>query len=411
MSKYLEKLNGNGLFEEVESKTISMKSSYSNSGISSKEMKYEPNKIIYKSTKIERPKYQEDENTYEVLKPITRRIVELPVKVKKKIKTTKTVYRKEIIISNDQELNQILQEDLFKDVPLPSKSTIQNLMQDSMINSKIISSNNNINNDININNKNKKNTNNDIIINPIIYNSYNYYEQKNNKKEEMPKEKINIRYKNKNYIEEYFHDDDIPQPIVSEGNVLQFSELKESNNNQKEKLNKSISNLNPYKNMKKNLLNEFPKENKILSLKQPKIDKKENILYKSYNFEKTNNLNNKINLNDIYLQKDNQFRSQIMNYNNNINNKEINNNKNLNNSLKNNNVNKNGLLNNINESPLPEIDISTNNKNIYGTQIKMNKIMPKMELNYENKINDTNKIYNPFNPINKFLDNSKLANS
>ena len=116
-------------------------------------------------------------------------------------------------------------------------------------------------------------------------------------------------------------------------------------------------------------------------------------------------------MNDIYLQKDNQFRSQIMNYNNNINNKEINNNKNLNNSLKNNNVNKNGLLNNINESPLPEIDISTNNKNIYGTQIKMNKIMPKMELNYENKINDTNKIYNSFNPINKFLDNSKLANS
>ena len=176
MSKYLEKLNGNGLFEEVESKTISMKSSHSNSGISTKEMKYEPNKIIYKSTKIERPKYQEDENTYEVLKPITRRIVELPLKVKKKIKTTKTVYRKEIIISHEQELNQILQEDLFKDVPLPSKSTIQNLMQDSMINSKIISSNNNINNNININNINKKNTNNDIIINPIIYNSYNYYD-------------------------------------------------------------------------------------------------------------------------------------------------------------------------------------------------------------------------------------------
>ena len=250
MSKYLEKLNGNGLFEEVESKTISMKSSHNNSGISTKEMKYEPNKIIYKSTKIERPKYQEDENTYEVLKPITRRIVELPLKVKKKIKTTKTVYRKEIIISNEQELNQILQEDLFKDVPLPSKSTIQNLMQDSMINSKII-------------NINEKNINSDIKINPIIYNSYNYNEQKINKKEEMPKEKINVRYKNKNYIEEYFHDDDIPQPIVSEGNVLQFSELKESNNNQKEKLNKSISNLNPYKNMKKNLLNEFPKENKI----------------------------------------------------------------------------------------------------------------------------------------------------
>ena len=174
MSKYLEKLNGNGLFEEAESKTISMKSSHSNSGLSSNEMKYEPNKIILKSTKIERPQYKEDEITYEVLKPIKRRIMELPLKVKKKIKTAKTVHKKEIIISNEQELNKVLKDDLFKDVPLPSKSTIQNLIQDSMINSKIISSNNNINNSININDIYEENANNEIKIKNNIYNSYNY---------------------------------------------------------------------------------------------------------------------------------------------------------------------------------------------------------------------------------------------
>ena len=394
MSKYLEKLNGNGLFEDAKSKTISLKSSHNDSEFSSKEMKYNPNNIIFKSTKIESPQYQEPENTYEVLKPITKRIMELPLKIKKKVKTVKPVYRKEIIVSNEQELNQILQNDLFQDVPLPSKSTIQNLMQDSMLESKIISSNKNFNNNMNINNIYGEKANTDIKISAKTHNSYNHNlkEQKNIKKEEMPKEKINVTYKNKNFIEEYFHDDDIPQPIVCEGNALQFSKVGESNNIQEENINKSLSNLNSYKKVK-NSFNELSTANTIFSSKQPKLNEnkfqKENILNKSYNFESLNKLNNKVNMNNKYPQADQIFNQKMHN------------------SLKNYNYkNKNIYTNNINTKPLPEFDSSVNNNVVYGTQIKMDKIKPIMELNYKNKINNTNKIYRSSYPTNNILYNS-----
>mgnify|MGYP007070198160 CR=1 FL=1 len=61
------------------------------------------NKTIY-----EKPKYQEVKNTYEILKPITKQIMELPIQTKKKIKTTKTIYQKEIKEENEEELNKIL---------------------------------------------------------------------------------------------------------------------------------------------------------------------------------------------------------------------------------------------------------------------------------------------------------------
>ena len=410
MSKYLEKLNGNGLFKDAQSKTISLKSSHNDSEFSSKEMKYNPNNIIFKSTKIESPQYQEPENTYEVLKPITKRIMELPLKVKKKVKTVKPVYKKEIIVSNEQELNQILQNDLFQDVPLPSKSTIQNLMQDSMLESKIISSNKNFNNNMNINNIYGEKANTDIKISAKTHNSYNHNlkEQKNIKKEEMPKEKVNITYKNKNFVEEYFHDDDIPQPIVCEGNALQFSKVGESNNIQVEKTNQNISNLNSFKKVK-NSINELSTANTIFSSIQPKLYEnqfqKENILNKSYNFESLNKLNNKVNMNNKYPQVDQVFKSQAMNYN--IYNKEIKNNQKMHNSLKNCNYkNKNIYTNNINAKPLPEFDSSVNNNVVYGTQIKMDKIKPIMELNYKNKINNTNKIYRSSYPTNNILYNS-----
>ena len=65
------------LFEETESKTYSMKSS----NISNK-MEYDDNMII-KSTKYEEPKH-------EVLKPITKHVLELPI-------------QKEIIVNNEEE--------------------------------------------------------------------------------------------------------------------------------------------------------------------------------------------------------------------------------------------------------------------------------------------------------------------
>ena len=67
------------LFEEAESKTYSMKSS----NISNK-IEYDYNMII-KSTK-----YEEVHNTYEVLKPIIKHALDLPI-------------QKEIIVNNEEE--------------------------------------------------------------------------------------------------------------------------------------------------------------------------------------------------------------------------------------------------------------------------------------------------------------------
>ena len=67
------------LFEVTESKTYSMKSS----NISNK-IEYDDNMII-KSTK-----YEEVHNTYEVLKPITKYVLELPI-------------QKQIIVNNEEE--------------------------------------------------------------------------------------------------------------------------------------------------------------------------------------------------------------------------------------------------------------------------------------------------------------------
>ena len=72
------------LFEETESKTYSMKSSNT-----SNKMEYDDNMII-KSTKYEEPKYEEVHNTYEVLKPITKHVLELPI-------------QKQIIVNNEEE--------------------------------------------------------------------------------------------------------------------------------------------------------------------------------------------------------------------------------------------------------------------------------------------------------------------
>jgi len=52
MSKTLEKFKEEkGLFEEAESKTISMRSSHNNSILTSKEKKYDPNEIVIQEQK------------------------------------------------------------------------------------------------------------------------------------------------------------------------------------------------------------------------------------------------------------------------------------------------------------------------------------------------------------------------
>ena len=353
-----------GLFEEAESKTYSMKSSNT-----SNKKEYDDNMII-KSTKYEEPKYEEVHNTYEVLKPITKHVLELPIEKKKKIKIAKTIIQKEIIVNNEEELNRVLNDDNLynEEIPLPTKSTIQNLIKDSVV---VSYSNNTINNNIHSNPYKSQ---------QIKYKSN--IQNKINKKSEIKKnennkdiEKKSIIYKDKNYIETYFHDDDIPKPEICEGNALEFSKKSIESNNS----NNSNKNI-------KNLLDKLPIEHTVILSKEQKIDmskvQKDNMLKKSSNSE-TNSSNIQTNIyNNKKKEKPLYYKSQAINYNNN---------KNYLNNI-NNNIITNSMQNYpqkkyINEIPLPEID---NNINI-NNEINKTKIKPVMEISNETK---TNKIIN-----------------
>ena len=191
-------------------------------------------------------------------------------------------------------------------------------------------------------------------------------------------------YKDKNYIETYFLDDDIPMPEICEGNALEFSCSKKSNNNIKISIESNNSN-NSNKNIK-NLLDKLPIEHTVILSKEQKIDmskvQKDNMLKKSSNSE-TNSSNIQTNIyNNKKKEKPLYYKSQAINYNNN---------KNYLNNI-NNNIITNSMQNypqkkNINEIPLPEID---NNINI-NNEINKTKIKPVMEISNETK---TNKIIN-----------------
>ena len=440
MSKYLKNLEESaGLFEEAESKTVSLHSSKNNSLMQSKGNKYNKNDI---SIKYEEPQYQEVKNTYEVLKPITKQVVELPPTQKKKIKTTKTVYQKEIIVNTDEELKKVLQDEEYEEVPIPTKSTIQKLVN-SLVVSNASKDNNSLssskksdlynsqklkskNNNYTINEQNDFiNNNNDLMKTQIIYNTNKLSTKINNHNNNIisgkymnksmiqphnPKlktqiKKINnenifdvqnskISYKNKNYIETFFHDNDIPKPNVVEGTGLEFSDLK---NPEEEKIIKKSMDSNNSNNHIKNMLDELPIEHTVLLSNQPKIDmskiQKENMMQKSMTSEKS------IISNTQSTSLHNKYKSQNLNLNNN----------NINNfNSKINNINQNHLINSmknypqkiINEKPIPEFDIINNsnnyNNNIINNSIKSNhtKIKPKMELpnnnTYINKININN---------------------
>ena len=93
---------------------------------------------------------EEVHNTYEVLKPIIKHVLELPKEKKKKIKTSRTIIQKEIIVNNDEELNRVLNGDNLNNVEISllTKSTIQNLIKDSVV---VSYNNNTINNNISSN--------------------------------------------------------------------------------------------------------------------------------------------------------------------------------------------------------------------------------------------------------------------
>ena len=353
-----------GLFEEAESKTYSMKSSNT-----SNKKEYDDNMII-KSTKYEEPKYEEVHNTYEVLKPITKHLLELPIEKKKKIKIAKTIIQKEIIVNNEEELNRVLNDDNLynEEIPLPTKSAIQNLIKDSVV---VSYNNNTINNNIHSNPYKSQ----QIKYKSNIQNKINKKSEIKNNENNKNIEKQSIIYKDKNYIETYFHDDDIPKPEVYEGNALEFSKKSIESNNS----NNSNKNI-------KNLLDKLPIEHTVILSKEQKIDmskvQKDNMLKKSSNSE-TNSSNIQTNIyNNKKKEKPLYYKSQAINYNNNKN--YINN---INNNIITNSMQNYPQKKNINEIPLPEID---NNINI-NNEINKTKIKPVMEISNETK---TNKIIN-----------------
>ena len=93
---------------------------------------------------------EEVHNTYKVLKPITKHVLKLPKEKKKKIKTSRTIIQKVIIVNNDEELNRVLNGDNLNNVEISllTKSTIQNLIKDSVV---VSYNNNTINNNISSN--------------------------------------------------------------------------------------------------------------------------------------------------------------------------------------------------------------------------------------------------------------------
>ena len=127
----------NNLYQGTDSIYISEVANYKNPTLLSSEMKYDEKDVIIKPAQYAKPKYREVKNTYEVLKPITKEVVELPTKRKKRIKTMEPVYTKTIIVNGKDELNQILLNNNFiendMNVPIPTASTIKNLCKESLI--------------------------------------------------------------------------------------------------------------------------------------------------------------------------------------------------------------------------------------------------------------------------------------
>ena len=123
----------------TESQIITQLNNYTNPILLSTEMKYDQSEMIVAPAEYAKPKYIKEKNTYEVLKPLTKQVVELPIKRKQKVKTVETVYKKEIVISENEDINKILENNnLFsteEETPMITQSVIQNLCKDSVIDS------------------------------------------------------------------------------------------------------------------------------------------------------------------------------------------------------------------------------------------------------------------------------------
>ena len=85
--------------------------------------------------KYAKPTYMEVQKTYKELAPITNAPIEMPMQYSKKVRQLETVYQKPVYLDENAGMSQILNNNNFEDIPLPTNSMINNLIQDSVMQS------------------------------------------------------------------------------------------------------------------------------------------------------------------------------------------------------------------------------------------------------------------------------------
>ena len=85
--------------------------------------------------KFAKPKYTDVQKTYEELAPITNKPIEMPSKHSHKVRTTEPVFLQPQIIDENAHMSQILNNNNYDNIPLPTTSVINNLIKDSVMQS------------------------------------------------------------------------------------------------------------------------------------------------------------------------------------------------------------------------------------------------------------------------------------
>ena len=127
----------NNAYAGTESQILSELNDYQNPTLTSTEIQFNENDMIVKPPIYSEPKYIKKKEVHETLKPISNEVKILPTKTKQKVKTLETFYNKTIVLSENDDVNQILQNNQMLEQqinpPLPTQSTIANLCKDSVL--------------------------------------------------------------------------------------------------------------------------------------------------------------------------------------------------------------------------------------------------------------------------------------
>ena len=97
----------NKAFAGTESQIFNEINNYTNPDLKASEIYYDQKDLIVQPKQYAKPKYIKEKEVYEVLKPVTKDVVKLPVKHKEKIKTTKPVYNKTIVVTENKIFKKI----------------------------------------------------------------------------------------------------------------------------------------------------------------------------------------------------------------------------------------------------------------------------------------------------------------